>query len=141
MKNKLSLLTLLLLKVILSGCASMSSNSAPKADMDALETFYVQKLPADERGIEKVISNQLVELGYQSSYCSSEKPPTDVDAIVTYQDKWMWDITMYMIELNMQIWEGDKTRILASGKTYRPSLQRKSPETMAKELLTDMLKK
>ena len=109
--------------------------------MDALETFYVQKLPADERGIEKVISNQLVELGYQSSYGSSEKPPTDVDAIVTYQDKWMWDITMYMIELNMQIWEGDKTRILASGKTYRPSLQRKSPETMAKELLTDMLKK
>jgi hypothetical protein len=45
-----------------------------------------------------------------------------------------------MIELNIQIREGNDKMLLASGKSYRPSLQRKSPEDMAKEILNDILK-
>ncbi|MGH8275633.1 MAG: hypothetical protein ACRETH_02950, partial [Steroidobacteraceae bacterium] len=62
-------------------------------------------------------------------------PPTPVDAIVTYQDRWMWDITMYMLKLDVQVRDGRSGAILATGEVMRPSLQRKSPEDMVEEVL------
>jgi hypothetical protein len=58
-----------------------------------------------------------------------------VDAVVTYQDRWMWDITMYMIKLDIQVHDGKSGAILANGEAMRPSLQRKSPEGMVEEVV------
>jgi hypothetical protein len=126
--------------MLTAGCATKEVMKAPGADVSSLRAFYVQKLPADGRGIEKVISDQLSAMGYSSSYGVPDSPPTRVDAVVTYQDRWMWDITMYMIQLDMQIRDPDSRVVLASGKSYRPSLERKSPEGMAEEVLTEILK-
>jgi len=127
--------------ILMSSCVSISTKKAPTADLTTLNTFYVQKLPADERGIERVISDQLNLLGYKSTYGKLGTPSNPVDAIVTYRDKWMWDITMYMIQLNLEIRDGKDMSVLASGKSHRPSLVRKSPEEMAKEILVNIFKK
>ena len=84
----------------------------------------------------KVISDRLNAMGYQSTYGAST--PKETDSIVTYQDRWMWDITMYMIRLTIQIRDGKSRAILASAESYRPSLERKSPEGMAEEVLTEI---
>ena len=127
--------------ILMSSCASISTKKAPSANLTNLNTFYVQRLPADERGIERVISDQLNLLGYKSTYGKLAAPSNPVDAIVTYRDKWMWDLTMYMIKLNLEIRDGEDMRVLASGESHRPSLVRKSPEEMAKEILVNILKK
>jgi hypothetical protein len=88
MKNLIAPLSLTI-ALLISGCASLSVNMAPNTNLDSLETFYVQKLPADERGIERLISDQLNLFGLKSTWGTSETPPEPVDAIVTYQDKWM----------------------------------------------------
>jgi hypothetical protein len=64
--------------------------------------------------------------------------PAEVDATLTYQDKWMWDITMYMIQLTVQLREPKTDIALATAKSYRPSLQRKNPAGMAEEVLTQL---
>ena len=92
--------------ILMSSCASISTTKAPSASLTNLNTFYVQKLPADERGIERVISDQLNLLGYKSTYGKMATPSNPVDAIVTYRDKWMWDLTMYMLQLNLEIRDG-----------------------------------
>ncbi len=79
----------------------LNSDVDPNVELTGLKTFYVQKLPADNRGIEKKIADKLNSLGYSASSGISNKPEQPVDAIVTYTDRWMWDITMYMLELNV----------------------------------------
>ena len=44
--------------------------------------------------------------------------PSNVDAVVTYVDKWMWDITMYMLELTITIRDPKSDFPLATGNSY-----------------------
>ena len=122
--------------LFLCGCATTDSSKAPGADLKSLKTFYVVKLPADGRGIERLVADRLNMMGYQATSGISETPPSLVDAVVTYQDKWMWDITMYMLQLDIQIRDGKTNLVIASGHSMRPSLQRKSPSGMVEEVLT-----
>lgn len=64
--------------------------------------------------------------------------PEDIDVIVTYKDKWMWDITMYMIELTISFREPGTDYPLAEGNSYRTSLTRKPPDEMVDEILTNV---
>lgn len=123
------------------GCSTvLQATKVPGADLSRLKTFYVQKLPADERGIEQLIAKELIKTGHVSSFGSEEKPSSLVDAIVTYQDKWMWDITMYMLQLSIQIRDGKDRTVLATGESLRPSLVRKSPEGMVEEVIGEIFK-
>ncbi len=121
--------------LMLSACATNNATRAPDANLSKLKTFYVVRVPEDERGIEKLIAARLTALGYQSASGDAPKSAAPVDGIVTYQDRWMWDITMYMIKLDIQIRDGTSGAILAKGEVMRPSLQRKSPEGMVEETL------
>lgn len=133
-----ALLLITLLSMLgMTGCSSSSlvSETMPGANLGALNTFYVRKLPQDERGVERLISERLVKMGKRSTYGDASRPSHTVDAIVTYQDHWMWDITMYMLELAVQIRDPETDVELASGHSYRTSLVRKSPEEMVEEVL------
>jgi len=141
MKRPIRTLFFLTICCLIVGCASIHSTRAPDADLSTLHTFYVQKLPADDNGIEKMISDRLKAMGYQSNYGTAENPPTEVDAIVTYEDKWMWDMSMYLIRLTVQVRDGKSHSILASAESYRPSLERKSPQEMVTEVMNELFKK
>ena len=133
----------LLVPVVLMfvGCASnLEAKKMPGADLSPLKTVYVQKLAADERGIDLLIANQLTRMGFIAANGGSETPSSPVDAIVTYQDKWMWDITMYMLQLSVQIRDGQTRMVLATGQAMHTSLVRKSPKEMVEEVLAEIFK-
>jgi len=124
-----------------TGCSStLQAKKTPGTDLSQLNTFYVQKLPADERGIERLIAERLTQMGFLAVSGSDATPSSPVDAIVTYQDKWMWDLTMYMIELSVQLREPQSRSVLATGHSMRTSLVRKSPEGMVEEVLAEIFK-
>lgn len=118
----------------------MSSNTAPGADLSKIKKIYVVHLAPDGRAINRVIADQLNLMGYHATTGEANAVPADIDATLTYQDKWMWDITMYMIELNVQLREPKTEIALATAKSYRPSLQRKTPAGMAEEVLSQLFK-
>ena len=124
--------------VVLGGCAntSLTSDVDPSADLSTLQSFYVSRLPADERGIEKMIEAELNAIGKHAFSGSDPKSPSPVDAVVTYEDKWMWDITMYMLELEIDLRDPDTNYEFATGRSFRTSLARKSPEEMVREVLS-----
>ena len=109
----------------------------PGAELSPIKTVFVQRLAADERGIDQLIVNQLTRMGFAATN-SVIDPPSD--AIVTYQDRWMWDITMFMVQLNIQVRDGQTKMVLANGQSWRPSLERKRPEEMVEEVLTAIFK-
>ena len=59
----------------------------------------------------------------------------DVDAVVTYSDRWMWDFTMYMLSLDITLRDGRTGFPMAVGQSMHASLTRKSPEEMVREVL------
>lgn len=142
MKKYLVSLILLVFVGLSSGCVTqLKSDIAPGTDLKSFKKFYVVRLAADQRGVEKLIADRLNVMGYKATAGEKALIPEDAEVIVTYQDKWMWDITMYMIQLDVQI-RRPKTEIaLASGHSMRTSLVRKSPPEMVAEVLTDLFKK
>lgn len=122
-----------------AACAApkLEAKKMPGADLSPLKTVYVEKLTADERGIDQLIASQLTRMGFA---VTNSVTASQVDAIVTYQDRWMWDITMFMVQLSIQVRDGQTKMVLANGQSWRPSLERKSPEEMVEEVLTAIFK-
>ncbi len=143
MKKYLVSFLLTVLVGLTSGCVvtQLKSEVVPGNDLKALKKFYVIHLASDQRGVEKLIADRLNIMGYQATAGEKSAMPDDAQAIVTYQDKWMWDITMYMIELNVQIRQPKTEMAIATGHSLRTSLARKSPPEMVEEVLTDLFKK
>lgn len=137
MKRVLMVLALLLTSALAGGCASVSVNAsvAPNVDVKTLKTFYVRKLSADGRGMERLIADRLSKMGYTATSGTALHASQPVDAIVTYEDRWMWDITMYMLEMKIFLRDPSTEFVLASGHSFRTSLVRKPPEFMIEEAL------
>jgi len=142
MKKYGLILLLASLAGLLSGCVTqLRSDVSTGTDLSAVKKFYVARLPKDERGVEKLIADRLNLIGKQATSGERSAIPADAEALVTYQDKWMWDITMYMIELNVQIRKPGSEIAIATGHSLRTSLARKSPPEMVEEVLGDLFKK
>ena len=135
-----SLSAALLLVALITGCAvnRESASVTEGEDISQLKSFYVVKFEPDERGINHLIRDELVVLGYDATTGPEAAVPEAVDAIVTYRDKWQWDITMYMIELTITLRNPESDYPLAVGDSFHTSLTRLSPESMVKEVLTNI---
>jgi hypothetical protein len=135
-KDKTVYIALLIsLLALLHGCAINRATATvdQTTDLSSLEVFYVKIYSEDTRDTNVIIKDKLVELGFQVS-----EAETDVDAIVTYVDKWFWDITMYMLELTITLRDPKTDFPLATGNSYHTSMTRKSPEGMVDEVLTNI---
>lgn len=129
-----------LLATIISGCANRATGDVnPTTNLLALKTMYVKKDPEDARGINNLIAEKLRSKGV-AVMTGAENSPSGVDAVVTYVDKWMWDITMYMIELTITIRDPKNDFPLASGNSLHTSLTRLSPKNMCNEVIDNIYK-
>ena len=127
----------LLLTVFSGGCVSTSltSDVDPQTDLLSLESFHVVKFEPDNRGVHQFIANALNNRG-KTAVATDERPDEiDAQVLVTYQDKWIWDLTMYMLELNIELRDPRTDYVFATAKSFRTSLARKSPEAMAEEVI------
>ena len=131
---------LLALAMLLSGCAVNRATATvdPSANLAALKSFHVVKEKEDERGINQLIAERLTKMGYTAS--TSDGKASGVDAIVTYVDKWFWDITMYMIELTIVVRDPATDFPLATGNSFHTSLTRLSPPAMVDEVTGNIFK-
>lgn len=136
-------LILLSIPILLTSCMSMSSlNStlAPGASIDDLGKIFVIRFEPDERQLNLIIADQLSLMGYPAVAGEEEEIPEDVNTLVSYRDNWQWDMTNYMIRINIQFHHGKSRALIASGESYRTSLARRSPEEMIRETLEEILK-
>lgn len=100
--------------------------------------MYVKKTPDDDE-THTLIADKLRSKGITVS-TGTEAPSGNVDAVVTYIDKWMWDITMYMLELTITIRDPKTDFPLATGNSYHTSLTRLPPKEMVNEVVENIYK-
>ncbi len=125
----------------LTGCATNreSASITPGTDLKAMKTFYVVKQPADTHNIDQLIKDDLVKRGYTVTTGPELKPPYPSDAVVTYVDKWMWDITLYLLELTVNVRNPNGFPV-ATGNSFHTSLTREGPPEMVGEVMNNIYK-
>lgn len=123
-----------------SGCAvnRASATLTPGADLSAIKTAYVVKHDKDKNNVNELIKTRLEKQGYVVTTGPELPAPYATDMSVTYVDKWMWDITMYMIELTINFRDPKTNFPIATGNSLHTSLTRKSPPEMVDEVLTNI---
>jgi hypothetical protein len=137
----LKLLAMLgLVASLTTGCAVNRATGSvdPSANLSALKTMYIKKTAGDDN-THTLIADKLRSKGITVS-SGSEAAPGNVDAVVTYIDKWMWDITMYMLELTITIRDPKTDFPLATGNSFHTSLTRLSPKEMVNEVVDNIYK-
>lgn len=124
----------------LTGCAvnKASATLSPGADLSKVKTAYVVNQPKDQKGIDDLIKTNLEKRGYVVTKGPESTSPYSADVAVTYVDKWMWDITMYMIELTINLRDPKTGFPLAVGNSLHTSLTRKSPPEMVDEVIENI---
>ena len=131
---------LVTLALMLQGCASNRATAtlSPDTDLTGVKSIYVLKFAPDKRGINNIIADKLGSMGYQVRTGADTAYREDV--LVTYKDKRMWDITMYMIELTITLRDPKTEFPLATGNSFHTSLTRKSPQEMVDEVIGNIFK-
>jgi hypothetical protein len=124
----------------LTGCMNRATATfAPERDMSDSDVIYVERFDPDRRHLNRIIADQLALMGYAASAGEPENRPDETTVLVTYVDKWQWDMSNYLIELTVTFRDPDTGIAFASGNSMHTSLTRKSPEEMIEEVLTNIL--
>ena len=133
-----SVLLLLGLLASTTGCANRATASlSPGADLGKIKSFYLIPGAEDEDNY-KIIQSNLEKRGYSVTTGPELPLPYKTDAVVHYIDKWMWDITPYMLELTITFRDPINNYPLAVGNSLHGSLSRKSDVDMVDEVLTNI---
>ena len=135
--NKLILI--IFVSLLLSGCVNRATATLDaSADLSGIKSIHVTKFAPDSHDINLIIADNLRKRGFLVT--TGTETPSDIDIVITYVDKWMWDLTMYMLELTITFRDPKTDYPLATGNSYHTSLTRKSPEEMVEEVLTNIFK-
>jgi hypothetical protein len=123
-----------------TGCINRATATlSPGADLSKIKSFYVVHQPKDTHGIHNLISDRLGKEGLSAKAGpESDRPTGGVDSIVTYVDRWAWDITLYLLELTVTLRDASNAFPIAVGNSFHTSLTRKSPEEMVDEVMTNI---
>lgn len=129
-----------LVATLTTGCAVNRATGSvdPSVNLSSLKTMYVKKI-ADDDNTYTLIADKLRSKEVTVT-TGTEAAPTGVDAVVTYIDKWMWDITMYMLELTITIRDPKSDFPMATGNSFHTSLTRLSPKEMVNEVVDNIYK-
>lgn len=130
----------LALLLLVCGCTSGAARFAeelPGSRLSEMRRFYVQHQPDDPRDIHRVIQEELRAFGMDVDAGEGE-PTGDYDAVVTYVDRYIWDMTMYCMQLTLYFRDTQTGHITATGWSWRPSIVRKTPQGHARLILTEL---
>jgi hypothetical protein len=113
-----------------SGCSNRATATLePGANLSTIKSYYVVHQPKDTHSIHNLIRDRVVKEGFHAS-AGPELPQAahKADSVITYVDRWVWDFTLYLLDLTVTLRDANNNFPLAVGNSYHTSLTRKSPE-------------
>src|SRR5512138_2212199 len=123
-----------------TGCAvnRATATADPSLRWDGIKALHVKQLDGEDGSVRKLIVEKFRASGF--AVTTDPDPMGKPDAVVTYRDRWMWDITMYLLELTITLNDPRTDVAVAQGNSFHTSLTRKSPKEMVDEVVDNILK-
>jgi hypothetical protein len=139
-RRRIAFLSLVACVALAAGCTTkeLAGSLMPGARLSPTEVYYVEKLASDGRGIETAIRDQLEALGKRATSGLAGSAPPAATVLVTYQDRWMWDLRMVLVQLDIQFKNAKTGHVVATGKMFRKEFKTMSPDEMASEVLAEI---
>lgn len=141
MKNIVSAIFALVLLISLTSGCSVNRAAAvlvPGSDLGRLKSFYIVTFAPDKKELDTLVQDHLLARGLIATHGPESSIPNQVDALVTYFDKWMWDMGNYMLELTVVFRDPKDKFPIASSNAVHTSLSRRSPKEMVEEVMDNI---
>jgi len=113
-----------MLALMLVGCVGNTSGqlALPKEQAQT-GTYFVQRHDKDGRDLASSIASAMQARGLRATAGVAGERPDDATYIVTYVDKWMWDMRMYLFDLRIDLRDARDESILGYGQSMQSSLK------------------
>lgn len=130
---------LLLFAALALGCIVppkpvIRGNVVPGRPLEEYGSFYIPTHD-DDRGIGKMLAEEITRYGGQVQLGESSAPPAGTDVLVLYEDKWFWDLGMYLLDLKVDFRDPETNVLIATATSNRPSAVRAKPDVMTREVV------
>jgi hypothetical protein len=113
---------LILLGLLGLACAGTSATPLPDPARDEGAVFYVENHGKDERQLEQVIAGALQARGLDATGGAKGQGPENVDFLVSYEDRWAWDMRTYLRLIQIDVRDAKSGEIVATSRSYQDSL-------------------
>ena len=120
--RKRTILIVALASLISMACASVSVDPLTAAARGPSAAFFVANHGSDSRGLERIIAEEIRVRGFQVTSGASAKHPASANFIVTYVDRWGWDMRTYLLEIKIEVRDTKTDLIVGSSRLYQDSL-------------------
>jgi len=113
-----------LLALLLVGCVGNTSGqlTLPKEQVQA-GSYFVQRHDKDGRDLASTIAKAMQARGLQATAGTVAQRPAEALYVVTYVDKWVWDMRMYLYDLRIDLRDARDQSILGYGQSMQSSLK------------------
>lgn len=113
-----------LLVLLLAGCvANTSGQLTLQKEQVQAGSYFVERHDKDERDLATTIATAMQARGLQATAGTAAQRPAEATYIVTYVDKWMWDMRMYLYDLRIDLRDARDLSILGYGQSMQSSLK------------------
>jgi hypothetical protein len=135
--RRIPLVVVVTASLLLAGCFSAQSGGyvAPGSRLDPAARYFIVFTGSDEQALHEVIARELQARGVAATTGFEDKVPPGTDILVRYAGQWQWDITWYLLDVQLQFYRAGTDELVASGQAFRTSLARKAPDAMVKVAL------
>jgi hypothetical protein len=105
--------------IALAGCETYKPYTNPASPPPKLKHAAVMVVPnsKEKRRRANDIADVLQKRGIEPVIVEPGDPvPRDVDGYFTYTDKWEWDLTMYLADMEIELHETQTSRLISSAR-------------------------
>ena len=130
--------------VILVTCTACATNHQyarfdPGRDILPLDVFYVE-IPIQDRGnLGQLIVDNLTARGVLATAGPEDSVPGKATILLTYEGRWSWDITNFLIEMSITLRNPSTREAFAIGSSYHTSMTRLNPVEMIDEIISNLI--
>ena len=102
---RLFLLRLFCALILLTGCAAIHKQSNSYVNISEGKSVYIINNPHQRTEIDKMIRDEVQQLGITAVIGASSVEQHDYDYIINYFDAWSWDLVPYLRSLEIQLFD------------------------------------
>ena len=130
-----SILAALVAAACLGCMTDFQVDPVPRDRRAAGTVYFVERHEKDERSLDVAIAAAFAKRGVTASSGAAGARPAQIDVLVSYEDRWQWDMSMYLLSMRIDLRDPETNALLASGTSMQTSLARKPAQEIIENLV------
>jgi hypothetical protein len=115
---------ILILATGFSGCiANTAGQMTLPAEVSAHGSYFVERSAEDTRDLAKTIAAHMQARGLNATAGAPGESRPGFDYVVTYTDRWFWDMRMYLADLRIEVRDAKDHSVVGFGQSSQSSLK------------------